>query len=210
MFGLSVRIRTIAAAVAVASVLAQVPANAQDDGSMVLKTGTTFTFRGAMVPEGGCNEAYVPYDQFAKVSGRVILPETKANVYSFIEYWGRDDEIQVLRFSPNGNAFMYSKGKEYAFSMFGPVGTSFEMTEPGSGNSLRLVIVGNDLTVTLPTGVVYDNLTRMDMYCTSCGPEPVLMESRWYNRENPLGVWFRADNSPCRPRWLWLVSITTK
>ena len=210
MFGPSVRIMMVAAAVASASVFAQVPANAQEDGSLVLKAGTTFTYEGIMVPEGGCQE-HVPYQQFAKVSGRVILPGTKANVYSFIEYWGRDSGIQVLRFSPNGHAFMYYMGKEYAYSLFGPVGTSFEMTDPESGESLRLVIVGDDITVTLPTGVVYDNLTQMNMYCISCGPEPVRMESRWYSREHPYGVLFRADNpAPCWARWHWLVSITTK
>ena len=210
MFGPSVRIMMAAAAVATASVFAQVPANAQEDGSLVLKTGTTFSYEGLMVPEGGCTE-HVPYQQFMKVSGRVILPETKANVYSYIEYWGRDSGTQVLRFSPSGRAFMYLMGKEYAYSVFGPVGTSFEMTEPESGESLRLVIVGNDITAELPTGVVYDNLTRMDMYCTSCGPDPVRMESRWYSREYPMGVLFRADNpAPCWARWHWLVGITTK
>jgi hypothetical protein len=206
MFGPSVRVMTMAAAVAAASVLAQMPANAQQDGSLVLKTGTTSSYEGVMVPEGGCGE-YVPYQQFMKVSGHVILPETTANVYSFIEYWGRDSGIQVLRFSPNGNAFMYSQGKEYAFSMFAPVDTSYEI-----GESLRLVIVGNGITVTLPTGVVYDNLTQMDMYCINCGLDPVRMESRWYSREHPYGVLFRADNPGCllMPRWHWLVSVTTK
>jgi hypothetical protein len=210
MFGPSVRFMTMAAAVAAASIFAQVPATAQEDGSLVLKTGTTFSYEGVMVPEGGCRE-HVPYQQFAKVSGRVILPETKANGYSFIEYWGRDSGVQVLRISPNGNAFTYSKGKEYAFSMFAPVGTSFEMTEPESGESLRLVIVGVGITVTLPTGVVYENMTQMNTYCINCGPDPVRMESRWYSREHPYGVLFRADNpAPCWARWHWLVSITTK
>jgi hypothetical protein len=84
------------------------------------------------------------------------------------------------------------------------------MTDPESGESLRLVIVGVGITRTLPTGAVYENLTQMNMYCISCGPEPMLMESRWYSREFPFGVLFRADNSPCWPRWHWLVSVTRK
>lgn len=210
MSGRSAPIMMVAAAMTAATVFAQSPANPQEDGSLGLKTGTTFTYQGVMVPEGGCQE-HVPYQQFIKVSGRVVLPETAANVYSFIEYWGRDSGTQVLRFSPTGRGFMYYMGTEYAYSLFGPVGTSFEMTEPESGTAVRLVIAGNDVTVQLPTGVVYDGLTRMDMYCISCGPDPVRMESRWYSREYPIGVLFRADNpAPCWARWHWLTGMATR
>ena len=210
MCGRTVRIVVVAAAVASVSAFAQAPANAQEDPSLVIKIGTTYAYQGVMVPEGGCQE-HVPYEQFAKVSGRVILPETAANVYNFVEYWGRDSGTQVLRIAPNGRGFFYSGGREYAYSLLGPVGTYFDMTDPESGSSLRLVIVGTDITVTLPTGVVYENLTQTNMYCTSCGPDPVRVESRWYSREYPMGVLFRADNpAPCWARWHWLVSITSK
>jgi hypothetical protein len=196
-------------AVAGASILAPMPATAQEEGSSALKTGTTFAYRGVMVPEGKCTE-YVTYEQYAKVSGSVILPETAANVYNFIEYWGRDSGTQILRISPSGKASAYFNRIEYHYPLFDKVGASFEMTDPESGESLRLVIVGVGITRTLPTGAVYENLTQMNMYCISCGPEPMLMESRWYSREFPFGVLFRADNSPCWPRWHWLVSVTRK
>lgn len=106
---------------------------------------------------------------------------------------------------------MYHMGREYACSGLGPVAASFEMTEPESGESLRLVIVANGVTVTLPSGAVYTGLTQMNMYCTSCGPGPVRMEPRWYSREDPCGVLLRADNlAPCRPRWHWLVGIPNR
>jgi hypothetical protein len=200
----------VAAVAAMASVLAQGAANVQDDGSLVLKTGTTFAFKGVMVSDGRCEE-FVPYGRQLKVSGRVILPEASPDVYSVVEIRGRDSGTEVLRIFPNGTGFMYFLGKEYALSLLGPVGSSFEMTEPESGQSLRFVIVGTGITVTLPTGAVYDNLTQMNTYCISCGPDPVRMESRWYSGEHPIGVLFREDNpAPCWPRWHWLVSITRK
>jgi hypothetical protein len=200
---------TLAAAMLAASAFALPPAAAQENGSLMLKLGTTFTYEGVKVREGSCWE-YEPYQQYGRVAGRVILPDTQANMYNFIEYWGRDRGTQVLRYSPNGEAFGYFGGKEYVYAAIGSVGTSFEMTDPESGEALRLVIAQVGISVTLPTGVVYDNLTRMNMYCLSCGPEPALMESRWYSRENPFGVLFKAENPPCGARWHWLVSITTR
>ncbi len=85
-----------------------------------------------------------------------ILPETAANVYNFVECWCRDSGTQVLRIAPNGHGFFYSGVREYAYSLLGPVGTPFDLIEPESGASLRPVIVGIDITLTLPTDVVSD------------------------------------------------------
>jgi hypothetical protein len=182
---------------------------AQDGNSPVLKLGTVYSYRGVMVPEGKCTE-HVPYEQFAKVSGQLILPDTKANVYSYMEYWGRDSGEQVLRISPRGDAFIYFRRTEYVMSSMDEVGSSFTMTDPESGATTKLVVAEDGITVVLPTGAVYDNMRRMDTYCLSCGPDPVLVELRWYNRQNPMGVLFKAPNPGCWARWHWLVDVSRK
>ena len=207
----SSRLTTPIGTALIACAFAQGPVAAQTQGPPPLQTGTTLSFEGWESQSAPCILDHY-YEQFMKFAGRVILPDTNAKVYDFIEYSGRDSGTQVIRFSPRGT-FVYSIGIEQEFFTRGPVGTYWEVTDPESRQVLRFQIVKDGITVTLPTGAVYENVTRMNVYCTTCGPEWVLQESHWLGSDLPgfpvLFMDWDAGNE-CVNRWLWLVSVTPK
>jgi hypothetical protein len=184
----------------------------QAPGSPVSQTGTVLAYEGWESQQAPCALDHY-YEQFSRFSGRVILPETEAKVYDFIESWGRDSGTQVMRFSPNGDVYSYYMGVEQKFSTRAPAGTYWEFTDPDSGNVLRHQIVREGITLTLPTGVVYENVSRMNVYCTNCGPEWVLLESYWLSSElqgYPVLLMVWNAQSQCADRWLWFVSMRKK
>lgn len=207
----SLRITVVALAAVVVAAMAQGPAAAQETGAPVIRTGTTLRFEGVEARLPACQQ-YEPYEQYTKFAGRVILPETEANVYDFIESWGRDSGIGVIRITPSGDAFVYDRGVERKFLVNGPVGTWWEFTDPESGMTLRYVVVADDISLRLPTGVTYRNTKRVNIYCTDCGPQWALQESFWVSPElgfQVLLMTWDAENQ-CAQRWLWLVSVTRK
>jgi len=106
-------------------------AEAQKSGSTAMSIGTTAKYEGVMPLPSDC-QSEVSYEQFMKVAGQVILPETRANVYKFVEYWGRDSGTQVQRIAANGNVFLYlSRGVEQRVFVNGPVGT-YLLAQPRS------------------------------------------------------------------------------
>ena len=179
----------------------QTTAPAQERGPSILKIGTVITMQG--FEKLGDN--WVPFDQYMKCSGRLILPETQANMYYFLEYWGRDSGTMIMRLTSAGEMLSYSQGREYRMFMYGPVGTSWEATV--EGHAMRGEIVGDGITLTLPTGEVYSNLVKMNLYCMDCAAEPVLLESHWLSREIGFEVLIYQENPPF---WEWLVGITRK
>lgn len=187
-------------------------AAAQGRRLLQLKTGMTLTYKGAQAQQADCTQ-WASFDQYARLSGLVILPETGANVYHLVEAWGRDSETLIVRGEPNGNVFVYRLGTEMPFFIRGPVGTFTELTDPDTGNTLRSEIVGDGITLSFPGGIVYDNLIRVDISCPDgCGSTPVLLESHFLGPDLafPVASFAPPEEVGCRPRWTWLVSVTTK
>ncbi|MBP1779786.1 MAG: hypothetical protein H6Q86_5797 [candidate division NC10 bacterium] len=209
----SFRLMTLMGTVLVVYAFAPAPATAQE-GNSLLQIGTTMTYDGLEIPEGTCPGPYKHYDQYIKVAGQVIIPEMQANVYRLIEMWGRDTETVIARTSANRGTFLYLRGAEYQYFFNGPVGTSWEWIEPETGNTMTYVVTADGLTRTLPTGVVYDNLTRVDTYCTiGCGGNPSEAIEVFFMSPGlafPVFVWVANDSCPQFPRLEWLVSVTRK
>lgn len=209
----STRLVTLVGTVLVVCAFATAPATAQQANAL-LQIGTTMTYQGREVPEGSCQGPYQVYDQYIKVVGQVIIPEMPANAYRLIEMWGRDTETVIGRNSANRGTFLYLRGVEYPYFLNGPVGTSWEWIEPETGYTLKHVVVGDGITTSLPTGVVYDNLTRVHTYCTiGCGGDPSqAIEVAFMSPDLVFPVLMWIANGSCAqfPRWQWLVSVTRK
>lgn len=209
----SIRLATVIGTVLAACAFAPEPTAAQQANAL-LQIGTTMTYEGKEIPEGPCQGPYQHYDQYIKVVGQVIIPEMPANAYRLIEMWGRDTETVIGRNSANRGTFLYLRGVEYPYFLNGPVGTSWEWIEPESGHTLKYVVTAAGLTRTLPTGVVYDNLTRVDAYCTiGCGGNPSEAIEVFFMSPGltfPVFVWVANGSCPQFPRLEWLVSVTRK
>jgi hypothetical protein len=189
-------------------------AEAQKGGSGAMSIGTTAKYEGVTPLPSDCqNEA--SYEQFMKVAGQVILPETRANVYKFIEYWGRDSGTQIQRTAANGDVFLYlSRGVEQRAFVNGPVGTYWDVTDPESGTTLRFVIAEAGITLTLPTGQVWYDVKKMRAYL---GPSWTWYATYWLSPDAglPIQIWTWEGVEECSgqtwpPRRHWLVSITRK
>ena len=210
MFKLSNRLIALTATLLAVFVCAPEPAAAQGMSPLVPAIGTTMKYQGFDDRDTGC-QAYVPYDQYVKIAGRVILPETKANVFYFLEAWGRDSETIVLRFTPNGDVVQYYLGAEGTTFVRGPVGTYSEVTDPSSGNTLRYEVVADGLTRTVPAGT-YNNVIRLELSCMTCGPSPVLLERHYVSPEVafPIVTIIWDAQHQCWARWHSLVSVSRK
>lgn len=176
--------------------------------------GTTVKYEGETPwPASDC--AYVSYEQFQKVAGQVILPETQANVYKFVEYWGRDSGTYIWRTAPNGDVFLYlGLSVEQRMFVNGPVGTYWEVTDPESGITQTFLIAEDGITLTLPTGEVWYDVKKMNVYL---GPPWQWYASYWLSPDAgiPVQIWTWEGVEECRgltwpPRRHWLVSITRK
>ncbi|MBP1776118.1 MAG: hypothetical protein H6Q86_2128 [candidate division NC10 bacterium] len=207
----SIRIAALIGTVLVVCAFAPEPATAQGMSTLAPAIGTMWKYEGMMATQEGQCWPKVPYEQYEKIAGHVILPETEAKVFYFIEYWGRDEGTMPLRLSPNGDAILYYHGVEQIAGIRGPVGTYFDFTDPESGETLRYQIVQDGITLTVPAGT-YSNVARMDVSCTSCGQNPVLVEIHWLSPEVAVPIQFAEWNAPnqCVPRWHELVSVTRK
>lgn len=185
-------------------------AAAQGHSPLVPVIGQTVTYRGLDDRGTGC-QVYAPYDQHAKIAGRVILPDTAANVYYFVEAWGRDTETMVFRLTPGGDIVQYRLGVEGRTLIRGPVGTYSEVADPFEGNTYRYEVAADGLTRTVPAGT-FSNVLRLDVFCMTCGPSPVLQE-RFYLSPDVLfpivSITWDAQHS-CWSRWHSLVSVTGK
>jgi hypothetical protein len=117
----------------------------------------------------------------------------------------------VLRLSPNGDQIVYYQGVEQKMGVRGPVGTYSDFTDPESGNTLRYEIVQDGLTLTVPAGT-YSNVARMDVSCTTCGQDSVLLELHWLSPQLAFPIQFAVWDATnrCVPRWHQLVSVTVK
>ncbi len=199
------RIKMLLGLAILALAFAQGVATAQQRGPSLLQIGTVITMEGYQEIGG----QWIPFEQYMKCSGRLILPETQANMYYFLEYWGRDGGTMVMRMAANGDMLYYSRGHEVKMFVNGPVGTFWEMTDPEfGGQTIRAKIVAKGITLELPTGAVYTDVVRMNLYCMTCGPEPVLLESHWLSPEVGFEVLIKQEQDP--PFWEWLVSVTRK
>jgi hypothetical protein len=193
--------------VLVVCVFAPNPTTAQGKSTLVPVIGTTVKYEGWA--RQGCGNQWVPYEQYAKLSGRVILPETKANVFYLLEGWGRDSGMNVVRFAPNGDLVQYSLGVEGRTLIRGPVGTYSEVTSPSDGKTCRYEIVADAITRTVPAGT-YSNVSRLDVFCTTCGPTPVLQEVFYLSPEVLVPIRYVEwnDEYKCWSRVHELVSVT--
>lgn len=193
-------IKTLMALAIFALIFTQGTATARDGVEYFWKVGTLLSYRGWEL----IDNVWIPYYQYVKCSGTVILPETKPNVYYLLEMFGRDSETMIMRPTPSGGRFYYYLGNEYEMPA-GPVGTTWEATV--QGQSTRGEYVEDGVELTLPNGDVYSNLVVMNMYCLSCGEDPVLMETHWLSRELGFSVMI-IQWPPDNPFIEWLVSIT--
>lgn len=198
------RIKMLMGLAILALAFTQRTATAQERGASVFQIGTVVTMHGVEL----VGDQWIPFKQYMKCAGRVILPETQANMYYFFEYWGRDSGTMVMRMTPQGDMLAYSRGNETKMFVNAPVGTSWEMTDPEGGQTIRGEIVADGITLELPTGAVYNDVVRMNLYCMSCAAEPVLLESHWLSREVGFEVLIKQEQDP--PFWEWLVSVTRK
>lgn len=177
-----------------------------------MSIGTTLRYEGVTPTPPDCTD--VDYEQFSKVAGQVILPEAPAKVYKFMESWGRDSGAQILRTAPHGDVFLYlGLGVEQRVFVNGPVGTYWDVTDPESGITQRFVIAEDGITLTLPTGEVWYDVKKMDVYL---GPPWQWYASHWLSFDVglPIQTWTWEGVEECRgltwPRRHWLVSITRK
>ena len=205
----SIRLVTLIETVLVLCAFTTRPTAAQGNSPLVPVVGTTVKYEGWQRQE--CGSPWLPYEQYGKFSGRVILPETKANAFYLFESWGRDSGMGVLRIAPNGDLIQYSLGVEGRTLIRGRVGTYSEITSPEDGKTYRYEIVADGITLTVPAGT-YSNVSRLDVHCTTCGPTPVLQEVFYLSEEvlPPLRYveWNAMD--ACWTRVHVLVSVTAK
>jgi hypothetical protein len=183
-----------------ALVFNQGTAIAEDGVKSFWKVGTVLTYQGFEL----IDNVWMPYDQYVKCSGTVILPETQPNMYYLLEMYGRDSETMIMRPTPSGGRYYYYLGNEYEM-LVGPVGTTWEATV--QGQIVKGEIVESGVTLELPTGDVYSDLTVMNMFCLSCGEDPILMETHWLSPELGFSVKI-IQWPPDSPFIEWLVSTT--
>jgi hypothetical protein len=97
----------------------------------------------------------------------------------------------------------------------GPVGTYSEITDPNDGNTYRYEIAQDGITLTLPAGT-YSDVSRLDVFCTTCGPAWVLQERFYLSPEVLVPIryltWMAWENDQfgCWSRVHSLASITAK
>lgn len=204
----SIRLAALMGTVLVVCALAPGQMAAQGNSALVPVIGTTIKYEGWQ--RQPCGE-WSPYEQYGKLSGRVILPETKANVYYLAESWGRDSGMSVFRFAPNGDLIQYSLGLEGRTLIRGPVGTYSVITNPTDGRTYRYEIVADGITLTVPAGT-YSNVSRLEVSCTTCGSTPVLQEVFYLSPEVLVPIRFVEWNAEanCWTRVHVLVSVTGK
>jgi len=206
----SIRLIALMGTMLVVCAFAPEPTIAQGKSPLVPVIGTTVKYEG-WERGPGCPAQWVPYEQYGKIAGRVILPETRSNVFYLFETWGRDSGFMVARFAPNGDLIQYGQGLEGRTLIRGPVGTYSEITDPNDGNTYRYEIVQDGITLTLPAGT-YSNVSRLDVFCTTCGPTWVLQERFYLSPEVLIPIRYLDWNAQfgCWSRVHSLVSITAK
>jgi len=207
----SIRLMTLMGTVLVVCAFAQEPTTAQGNSPLVPVIGTTVKHlvweHEGCLPEGWSG----PFDQYGKFSGRVILPETRSNVFYLLETWGRDSGMMVVRFAPNGDLIQYGLGLEGRTLIRGPVGTYSEITDPNDGNTYRYEIAEDGIMLEVGART-YSNVSRLELYCTTCGPAWVRQQRFFLSPEVlvPIKIiWFNAQFG-CWSRVSELVSVTTK
>jgi hypothetical protein len=186
------------------------PTIAQGKSPLVPVIGTTVKYEG-WERGPGCPAQWVPYEQYGKIAGRVILPETRSNVFYLLETWGRDSGMMVVRFAPNGDLIQYGQGLEGRTLIRGPVGTYSEITDPNDGNTYRYEIAEDGIMLEVGART-YSNVSRLELYCTTCGPAWVRQQRFFLSPEVlvPIKIiWFNAQFG-CWSRVSELVSVTTK
>ena len=154
---------------------------------MVMRTGTTYSYQGVMVPKVAARDMFRTSSSRRSVasypSGDLRKPFTTSS-----SDWVRDSGISSAD-CPERTRFHVFPRAGIRLLLWG-IGTSFDMTDPQS-ESLRSVIVDTGLTLTLPTGIAYDDLTLMNMYspvrASPCGWSHVgtAASTRWVSCSGP-------------------------
>jgi len=207
----SIRLMTLMGMALVVCAFAPEPTAAQGKSPLVPVIGTTVKY--LVWEHQGCALSgwSGPYEQYGKFAGRVILPETQSNVFYLLESWGRDSGMMVVRFAPNGDLIQYGLGLEGRTLIRGPVGTYSEVTDPNDGNTYRYEIAEDGITRTV-RGREYSNVSRLELYCTTCGPAWVHQQTFFLSPEVLVPIKIISYNVQfgCWSSTSDLVSVTTK